>query len=193
MVRTIIAFGLSFILFIGCATQHKSYKATSLKPELTAISAPANTTDISVIKPRKRDTLRNLQKLIDQQYQLNFDKYFVPKFNQLSGVIERQAGSINNLSNTLVNMRARSIKTRDSLQRISNYYQQQVVELQKSNFEEAKNRSLENKAQIEQLNKITKYLIWGFFTLLIIAIIIFVIVFFISRSVKRLQKALNYE
>lgn len=191
MIKRAIAIAIPFMLFIGCANLHKTQRLTALNPELSVIEIPHSGSATPI--RRKRDTLKNLQKFIDSQYQLNFNRYFLPKFNQLSGVIDKQAVSINNLSTTIINMRARSIKTRDSLQRVSNYYQQQVVEMQKTNFQEAKKRSLENQKQIKQLNKITQYLIAGFLTLLIMVIITFVIVMFMNRRLKLLQKSLNYE
>lgn len=115
------------------------------------------------IKEVKKDTVK--VELTDRQ-KLFYDKYFVPEFASLRNIvalqsksISTQAKSINQLSQTITNMRLRSIRRNDSMQNVMYIEHQARIKLEKVYLDEQKKQVARNAIQITNLNDIANLLI----------------------------------
>lgn len=124
--------------------------------------------------PRLRDTTPKVhvlteterQVLLDKYYQYNYEKYFLPEFKSLRDIIGQQQLTLNNQAYTnkqmvdiLQNMRQRSIKSRDSFQKVEMLKDSKYGHLMQTYNDEQKKQVERNAIQINSLNTLADILL----------------------------------
>lgn len=152
------------------------------------------------IKPSKVarvDTVVKVE-LTDKQ-KLFYDKYFVPQFDALRTVVNKQstsiqsqANSIQQLSDIIANMRVRSIRRNDSMQNALATERASRSLLEKVYLNEQRKQVARNAQQIANLNDIANVLIAA--TIIMILCILGLVVIAISlwKKVRILDKKVSH-
>lgn len=147
-------------LVISCSVKHPAY----LAPNTVQIEA-SKLWALPYIPPTppQKDTVR--VELTDKQ-KFFYDKYFVPQFESLRGIVNKQsssiqsqANSIKQLSDIITNMRVRSIRRNDSMQNAFAVERQSRVRLERVYLDEQRKQVARNAQQISNLNDIANVLI----------------------------------
>lgn len=190
--KSIVCIASVFCFMISCGVKHPLYTA----PNTMQMDASKLYALPSVPLKTKHDTVK--LELTERQ-KLFYDKYFLPQFESLRGVVTKQsasiqlqANSIKQLSDIISNMRMRSIRRNDSMQNVFAIERGERGKLEKIYLDEQRKQVARNAQQITSLNDIANALIAA--TIIMILCILGLIAIAVSlwKKVRILDKKVSH-
>lgn len=137
-------------------------------------------------------TQEQYRKYLQDFYKTNFDKLLAPQFDKLNDIISKQASSIHEMSNTIVNMRIRSIRRNDSMQYVINNERTESLRLQREANRQQRIQVNQNAEQIKKLNNVTLLIEIAIGSIILVLGIIGMVLYWLYFEIKRLKRKINY-
>lgn len=191
-----LATGIIFSLFIQSCKSSKSLAKPSFTPiGYIVVQQPIHDTVRLKSKPL---TELEKQQMVDKFYEYGYKKYYGPQFEKLLQANAKLVQDIHILTLENKSIRVFSRRKRDSLEKTSNYYQEQALRYQKEKLESDKlntsqqARALEKSdSTLKAVNRTTKVLSIFGIILGTLVIILFIIASYLRSKINMVAKELE--